>query len=101
MELGDAEILHVARLARLRLTAEELEPVRQDLNRVLDYVETLRQLNLDGIEPTMHVAGTLAVLRADRVEPSLSVADAVRNAPEVRDSMFVVPRIMGEAVDNE
>ncbi len=101
LELDDADILHVAGLARLRLTAAELEPVRRDLNRVLEYVQTLHQLNLEGVEPTMHGSGARALLRHDRVEPSLALTDAIRNAPEVREGMFVVPRIIGEAREDE
>ncbi|PSR21281.1 MAG: Asp-tRNA(Asn)/Glu-tRNA(Gln) amidotransferase subunit GatC [Sulfobacillus acidophilus] len=101
MELDDADILHVARLARLQLTAAEVEPVRRDLNRVLEYVQTLHQLNLDNIEPTMHVSGLRAILRNDSVQPSLTVEEALRNAPEVREAMFVVPRIMGEGGEDE
>ncbi len=94
MELGDAEILHVARLARLRLTEDELSGVRQDLNRVLAYVSKLHELNLDGVEPTMHVIETRTPLREDSVHQSLSAETATQNGPEVRDYMFVVPRIM-------
>ncbi len=99
LELGDAEILHVAHLARLRLTTEELGTVRRDLNRVLTYVSTLQELDLDGVPPTMHVAGAKLPLRQDRVGESLSTVDATDNGPEVQDGMFVVPRIM-EGADN-
>lgn len=94
MELGDAEILHVARLARLRLTPDELGSVRQDLNRVLAYVSKLQELDLSGTEPTMHVVETRTPLRTDKILPSLSRDEATKNGPEVRDGMFVVPRIM-------
>ena len=101
LELGDAEILHVAHLARLRLDQEELGSVRRDLNRVLAYVSTLQQLDLEGVPPTMHVAGVRLPLREDQIKESLSIEDATRNGPEVRDDMFVVSRIMGGTADHE
>lgn len=94
LDLSDAEILHVARLARLRLTTDELGPVRQDLNRVLAYVSQLQALDLDGVDPTMHVLKTRAPLREDQKEPSLSPTEALANGPRVQDGMFMVPRIM-------
>ncbi len=99
MELSDQDIRHVAQLARLRLMPGELGQVRRDLNRVLAYVETLQQLNLEGIEPTMHGGQVQAPLRSDRVSASLSVAQATANAPEVQGGMFRVPRIMESGGD--
>jgi len=94
LDLSDSDILHVARLARLRLTDEELGPVRKDLNRVLGYVSELQSLDLEGVEPTMHVIESEAPLRADHEKASLSLDEALRNAPNVRHDMFLVPRIM-------
>lgn len=101
MELSDREILHVARLARLRLTADELEPLRQDLNRVLDYVSQLQSLDLGGVEPTLHAAAEQAPLREDVEAASLSVAEATKNGPQIGQHMFVVPRIMEGGSDGE
>ncbi len=101
MELSDREILHVARLARLRLTADELEPLRQDLNRVLDYVSQLQSLDLAGVEPTLHAAADQAPLRKDIETASLSVAEATKNGPKVEQHMFLVPRIMEGGSDDE
>ncbi|NMP22582.1 Asp-tRNA(Asn)/Glu-tRNA(Gln) amidotransferase subunit GatC [Sulfobacillus harzensis] len=100
MELTDTEILHVARLARLRLTKEELPAVRRDLNRVLDYVQQLAQLDLSQVEPTMHVLKDKTPLREDQPAPSLPVSEALKNAPETADNMFQVPRIMEGGSDN-
>lgn len=96
MDLTDQDILHVAKLARLRLRAEALSQVRHDLNRVLSYVSQLQELPLDGVEPTMLVIGGRAPLRADDPRPSLALDAALNNGPEVRDNMFVVPRILEE-----
>ncbi|MCY0878655.1 MAG: Asp-tRNA(Asn)/Glu-tRNA(Gln) amidotransferase subunit GatC [Firmicutes bacterium] len=94
MGLSDQEILHVARLARLRLTTAELPGIRRDLNRVLDYVSQLQALDLADIPPTMHVVNMEMPLRDDVVAPSLSVEEATKNAPQVEAGMFKVPRIV-------
>ncbi|MCY0897656.1 MAG: Asp-tRNA(Asn)/Glu-tRNA(Gln) amidotransferase subunit GatC [Firmicutes bacterium] len=94
MGLTDHEIQHVARLARLRLTADELPVIRRDLNRVLEYVSQLQTLDLANVEPTMHVVKSETPLRHDQVEPSLPVLEATRNAAQVEEGMFKVPRIM-------
>lgn len=101
MALSDQEILHVARLARLRLRPDEMEPVRKDLNRVLDYVSQLQALDLEGVAPTMHVLSGQTPLRGDVARSSLPVAEAVKNGPHVRDGMFVVPRIMEGGSEGE
>ncbi|MCL5116398.1 MAG: Asp-tRNA(Asn)/Glu-tRNA(Gln) amidotransferase subunit GatC [Firmicutes bacterium] len=101
MDLSDADILHVARLARLHLTPDELGPVRADLNRVLAYVSQLQKLDLEGVRPTMHVVETHAPLREDRPEPSLGIAEATKNGPVVENGMFLVPRIMEGGASGE
>ena len=99
LELRDQDVLHVARLARLKLEDSELDQVRRDLNRVLDYVSKLHELSLEQVQPTMHVVETQAPLRPDETKSSLTVGQAIQNAPAVRDAMFQVPRIIdgGEA----
>lgn len=100
MELKDSDILHVARLARLRLTEAELGPVRHDLNRVLDYVEKLNELDLRDVKPTMHVLTQETPLREDARGESLPVEEALKNGAQVADHMFVVPRIMDGGQEN-
>lgn len=100
-ELTDADILHVARLARLRVKPNELDAVRKDLNRVLTYVSQLQALDLEGVPPTMHVLNEKMPLRADKPVPSLTQSEAVKNGPVVEQDMFVVPRIMEGGSDSE
>ena len=65
-----AEVEHVARLARLALDADEKERMRSQLDAILGYVEQLRRVNTDGVEPTAHVLPLVNVLRDDEVRPS-------------------------------
>lgn len=88
-----ATVHHVARLARLRLTGDEEARMEQELNAILQYVEQIQSLELDGVEPTSHVIELRNVLRDDVPTESLPPDVALREAPEVRDDGFVVPKI--------
>ena len=80
--LDRAQVLHVARLARLELTDEEVQRMAGELSKVLDHVEKIRELDLAGVEPTAHVIDVAGVVRADEPEPSLPVEVALASAPE-------------------
>ena len=92
--LSEEQVKHVARLARLRLETGDIAQVTRDLGRVLDYMTQLNAVDTENVEPTMHVIGLAMPLREDRVEPSLTAEAALKNAPDPRDNMFGVPRIM-------
>ena len=85
------QVLHVARLARLRLTDEELERMPAELSKILDHVERMDELDLDGVEPTSHVVELQNVLREDVPRPSLPRERALEGAPEAADGGFRVP----------
>ena len=91
-----AEVEHVARLARLALDADEKERMRSQLDAILGYVEQLRRVNTDGVEPTAHVLPLINVLRDDEVRPSYPVEAMLANAPDAQDGQFRVPRILEE-----
>ncbi len=80
--LDREHVLHVARLARLELSDEEVERMAAELSRVLDHIERIRQLDLEEVAPTSHVVDVAGVLRADEPEPSLPAEVALRSAPE-------------------
>ncbi len=88
------ELEHVARLARLSFTHDELLSFTEQLNDILGYVAKLEELDTSGVSPTTHALQTTNVFRNDEVKPSLSVEDAVANAPEEEKGAFVVPRII-------
>jgi aspartyl-tRNA(Asn)/glutamyl-tRNA(Gln) amidotransferase subunit C len=85
------EVLHVARLARLALSDEEIEPMARELSAVLDHVAKIGELSLDDVAPTSHVVELTGALRADRPRPSLPREVALEQAPEVGDEGFLVP----------
>ncbi|HZZ18020.1 MAG TPA: Asp-tRNA(Asn)/Glu-tRNA(Gln) amidotransferase subunit GatC [Opitutaceae bacterium] len=90
----DLKLDHVANLARINLTPEEKERYSAQLNDVLAYIEQLNEVNVEGVEPTAHAFPVVNVWAEDVPEPGLSVEDALRNAPEKRDNMVVVPKVV-------
>jgi aspartyl-tRNA(Asn)/glutamyl-tRNA(Gln) amidotransferase subunit C len=84
-------VLHVARLARLELTDGEVERMVGELGGVLEHIETIAQLDLDGVPPTTHVVEVANALREDEPRASLSRQQALAGAPAVADEGFAVP----------
>jgi aspartyl-tRNA(Asn)/glutamyl-tRNA(Gln) amidotransferase subunit C len=85
------QVLHVARLARLRLSDEELERMPAELSKILEHVELMNRLELEGVEPTSHVVEVQNVLRDDVPRPCLPREKALQGAPDVADGGFRVP----------
>jgi aspartyl-tRNA(Asn)/glutamyl-tRNA(Gln) amidotransferase subunit C len=85
------QVLHVARLARLELSEEEIEQIAGELSGILEHVDRISALDLDGIEPTTHVVALENVLRADEPEASLPRERALEPAPDPVDGAFRVP----------
>jgi aspartyl-tRNA(Asn)/glutamyl-tRNA(Gln) amidotransferase subunit C len=85
------QVLHVAKLARLRLTDEELERMAGELSGILEHVEHISELDLDDVEPTTHVIGLENVLRPDEPRPSWPREDVLDRAPDPADGAFRVP----------
>jgi aspartyl-tRNA(Asn)/glutamyl-tRNA(Gln) amidotransferase subunit C len=85
------QVLHVARLARLELDDEEVERMASELSHVLDHIEKIRELDLDGVPPTSHVIDVVNALRPDEPIPSLPVEVVLKAAPEPVEDGFGVP----------
>ena len=89
--IGREEVLHVARLARLALREEEIEPMARELSAVLDHVARIGELDLDAVEPTSHVVEVTGALREDVPRPCLPREVALAQAPAVAEGGFLVP----------
>ncbi|HHV62329.1 MAG TPA: Asp-tRNA(Asn)/Glu-tRNA(Gln) amidotransferase subunit GatC [Firmicutes bacterium] len=94
MPITKQDVEHVAALARLELGEEEKESLTEQLGKILEYADKLKELDTEGVPPTAHPLPIKNVFREDRVRPSLPVEDALANAPEREGSFFKVPRIM-------
>ena len=95
--ISTADVAHVAQLARLELTPEELEQYTEQLAAVLAHAADVEALDTAGVPPTAHPLPLANVLRDDAVRPSLSRDEVLAQAPSVEDHRFRVPRILGEA----
>jgi aspartyl-tRNA(Asn)/glutamyl-tRNA(Gln) amidotransferase subunit C len=85
------QVLHVARLARLELSEDEVTRMTGELSAILDHIEKISALDLDGVPPTSHVVEVTGALRPDEPRPSLPRDVALANAPAVEDEGFSVP----------
>jgi aspartyl-tRNA(Asn)/glutamyl-tRNA(Gln) amidotransferase subunit C len=85
------QVLHVARLARLELSDDEVERVAAELSKILGHIERIGELDLEGVPPTSHVIEIDSALRADEPQPSLPREVALASAPDVADEGFRVP----------
>ena len=90
------EVDHVARLARLDLSAADKERMRSELDKILGYIDKLRALDTRDVEPTSHAVPVTNVMRDDVERPSLPVEDMLANEPDRYREMFRVPRIIEE-----
>ncbi len=99
MALSESDVRHVALLARLELTDDEIERFRTDLNSILGHIDEIQRLDLEGVPPTAHPLDVVNVVRADEVRPGLSQAEALRNAPQAEAGAFVIPQIVGPGGD--
>jgi len=95
MAISEEQVRHIALLARLELTDEQVAEYGEQLNSVLEHIDTIQQLDLEGVEPTAHALDAVNETRADEPQPCLSQDAALANAPEAADGAFVVPRIVG------
>ena len=97
MSISEEQVKHVARLARLDLTDDEVSVFVEQLGAILARAERIQSLDLDEVEPTAHPADLINVLREDVVEPPGDASDILANAPASDQGLFVVPRVLDDA----
>lgn len=91
------DVRYVAELARLELSEEEIELFQRQLGTIVQYVEKIGELNVDGIEPTLHGRQLVNAFREDVIMPSMDRECALENAPERHDQEFKLPKIVEDA----
>ncbi|HEU4609172.1 MAG TPA: Asp-tRNA(Asn)/Glu-tRNA(Gln) amidotransferase subunit GatC [Chitinophagaceae bacterium] len=94
MEVNDALIDNLAALARLQFSEKEKAVVKQDLHRMIQFVDKLNELDTTGVEPLLHMSSHVNRLREDRIEGSISREEALRNAPDSDGTFFKVPSVI-------
>jgi aspartyl-tRNA(Asn)/glutamyl-tRNA(Gln) amidotransferase subunit C len=93
MTISTGDVHHVARLARLELSDDEVERMREQLSAILEAVGKVAELDLSGVEPTAHPLDLVNVLAEDEPRPSLTREEALANAPDPEDGFFGVPAV--------
>lgn len=94
MKINIKDIEYIANLARLELSEDEKKQQLEKMNTILDYMEIIKEVNTDGVEPMVHVIPINNVFRKDEVQETLDREQTVQNAPEEAQGMFRVPKIV-------
>ncbi len=94
MSLTREEVLHIARLARVRLTDEDVAKLQEQLSEILEHFEALRELDTEGVPPTSHPLPLESVMRRDEAGPSLPRDEVLANAPQAYEEAFRVRAVL-------
>jgi aspartyl-tRNA(Asn)/glutamyl-tRNA(Gln) amidotransferase subunit C len=94
------QVRHVAKLARLALSEEELQRLTPQLESILEYVAKISEVDVSGVEPMAHALPLANVLREDQVEAPLPIEKVLQNAPETDGRFFKVPKVLGGDEDS-
>ena len=92
--IDDKDVQHVARLARLALSNDELARMRTELSAILAHIDALKAIDVEGVEPTSHAVPLVNVMRDDELRDCLPANEALANAPDRAGEFFRVPRII-------
>lgn len=94
MEINNETVDKLAYLARLEFSAEEKENLKQDLSRIITWIDKLNELDTEKVEPLIYMSNEINVLREDTVNNSVSHEDALKNAPKKDSDYFRVPKVL-------
>lgn len=99
-KLNDADVRHVAKLARLAIPENQVHRYAEQLQGILAYVAKVGQVDIAGVEPTAHAIPIRNVMRDDTIGPMLSVEQVLQNAPRAEAPFFKVPKVIGGDEDS-
>jgi aspartyl-tRNA(Asn)/glutamyl-tRNA(Gln) amidotransferase subunit C len=94
MEVNDALVDKLAHLSRLKFSVAERQEIKNDLQKMIAFVEKLNELDTTGVEPLVHMTDEVNILREDEVKGSITRNEALRNAPEHDEKFFKVPKVI-------
>jgi aspartyl-tRNA(Asn)/glutamyl-tRNA(Gln) amidotransferase subunit C len=96
MKVDDRLVDHLATLARLEFTGDAKESIKKDLTQMLDFVEQLNKVNLDGVEPLVYITDAINVLREDVVDEHVTHEQALANVPLKNSDYIKVPKVLNK-----
>lgn len=94
MKITAQDVLHVAKLSRLKIADQDIEKFTNQFNDIFNYAEIINQLDTNDVAPTAHAIEQHNVLRADVVKPSFTNEQALANAPEQEEGCYLVPKVI-------
>lgn len=94
MPINKQTVEYIAHLSRIELAQEELGKLSRQLEAILDFIDKLKELNIEGIQPTSHILALDNIFREDKLRASLSNEDTLLNTPAKRNGFFVVPKVI-------
>ncbi len=94
MSVSREDVLHIAKLAKLKLEDDEIIKYTKELNRILKYIDKLQELNTENVEPLSHPIENVNVFREDKIEKSASRNLVLENAPNANEEFFKVPKVI-------
>lgn len=94
MEISKEEILHIAKLSSLKIKEEEIEEYRKNLQDILNFANTLNNLDTSSIEETNGISSNVNVFREDEIKEFKDINSLMQNAPEQANNMFKIPKVI-------
>ena len=94
MEISKEEILHIAKLASLKIKEEEIEEYRKNLADILNFAKTIDSVNTDGLEETNGATVNINILREDKIKDFEDKESLMQNAPDKENNMFKIPKVL-------
>lgn len=94
MAISKEEVKYVADLARIELTDKELDKFSKQLEKILEYIDQLKQVDIKGVLPTSHVLNLKNVYREDKVKPSLNIEEFLKSVQNKEETFFKVPKVI-------
>ncbi len=96
MEVNDELVSKIAHLARLEFHDAEKEEIKEDMKKMIAFIDKLNELDTTGVEPLLHMSGNVNSLREDVVQGTISRDDGLKNAPMHDDQFFKVPKVINK-----
>jgi aspartyl-tRNA(Asn)/glutamyl-tRNA(Gln) amidotransferase subunit C len=93
-QIDEAAVRRIAHLARVKISSQEAQSLKRELNGILAWVEELNMIPTDGVAPLTSLGGAHLKMRADEVTDGARVADIMKNAPKSEDHFFLVPKVI-------
>ena len=92
--IDDKLVAELSRLAKLKFDASKAEKMKSDLNKIIDFIDKLSEINTEGVEPLIYLSEEVNVLRADEIKNEVSKENALKNAPQKDSDYFKVPTVL-------